>query len=132
MKVKHNCSDCVHRKEGLMPCDWLKSQMTIVTDCPYYKKENPWKQINDAFSSLCDQKGGIITEKPAILPEPEEFIIPQGHMIKVFGLEDFLKVVRCKDCDNTCPGSNGLVCTAWGARTDPDGWCYKAERREGE
>ena len=22
------------------------------------KKENPWKQINDAFSSLCDTKGG--------------------------------------------------------------------------
>lgn len=40
-----------------------------------------------------------------------------------------VEVVRCKDCDNTCPGSNGLVCTAWGARTDPDGWCYKAERK---
>ena len=22
------------------------------------KKENPWKQINDAFSSLCDTEGG--------------------------------------------------------------------------
>ena len=42
----------------------------------------------------------------------------------------FVDVVRCKDCDNTCPGSNGLVCTAWGARTDPDGWCYKAERKD--
>ena len=42
---------------------------------------------------------------------------------------DAVEVVRCKDCDNTCPGSNGLVCTAWGARTDPDGWCYKAERK---
>lgn len=42
----------------------------------------------------------------------------------------FKEVVRCKDCDNTCPGSNGLVCTAWGARTDPDGWCYNAERKD--
>ena len=43
---------------------------------------------------------------------------------------DVVPVVLCKDCDNTCPGSNGLVCTAWGARTDPDGWCYMAERKD--
>ena len=38
-------------------------------------------------------------------------------------------VIRCKDCTNTCPGHNGLVCTMWGAGTDPDGWCYRGERR---
>lgn len=59
MEVKHSCSNCVHRKEALVPCDWLKKQSTIVLDCPYYEKDkNPWKKINDAFSSLCDKKGG--------------------------------------------------------------------------
>ena len=43
---------------------------------------------------------------------------------------DFMEVTRCKDCDNTCQGNHGLVCTIWGAGTDPDGWCYKGERRE--
>ena len=40
-----------------------------------------------------------------------------------------LEVVRCKDCDFTCEGSYGLVCTAWGAGTDPDMFCSKGERR---
>lgn len=39
-------------------------------------------------------------------------------------------VTRCKDCDNTCQGNHGLVCTIWGAGTDPNGWCYKEERRD--
>lgn len=42
------------------------------------------------------------------------------------------EILRCKDCEYTCPGTSGLVCTMWGAGTDPDGWCYKGERREGE
>ena len=45
---------------------------------------------------------------------------------------DAVEVVRCKYCDNTCHGTNGLVCIMWGAGTDPDGWCHKGERREGE
>lgn len=39
MKVKHNCSECVHRKDALVPCDWLKAQTVLVLDCPHYKKE---------------------------------------------------------------------------------------------
>lgn len=38
-------------------------------------------------------------------------------------------IVQCKDCEYTCPGTSGLVCTMWGAGTDPDGWCYEAERK---
>lgn len=59
MKVKHNCSDCKHRKDALVPCDWLVSQNSIVVYCPDYEKENPWKRINDAFSALCgaDMRG---------------------------------------------------------------------------
>lgn len=37
--------------------------------------------------------------------------------------------VRCKDCENTCPGNNGLVCTIWGAGTEPDAFCSYGERR---
>ena len=42
---------------------------------------------------------------------------------------DAVEVVRCKDCDNTCEGNMGLICLAWGVGTSPDGWCYKAERK---
>jgi hypothetical protein len=42
---------------------------------------------------------------------------------------DVAPVVRCKDCEYTCPGTSGIVCTMWGAGTEPDGWCYKAERK---
>ena len=47
MKVKHNCSDCAHRKDSLVPCDWLVRQDHIVVYCPHYEKENPWKRINE-------------------------------------------------------------------------------------
>ena len=57
MVVNHNCSECVHRKDFLVPCDWLKGQTTLILDCPRYEKENPWKRINDGFSELC-KKGG--------------------------------------------------------------------------
>ena len=41
-------------------------------------------------------------------------------------------VVRCKDCDFACPGTYGIVCTAWGASTSPDMFCGNGERRKGE
>lgn len=42
---------------------------------------------------------------------------------------DAVEVVRCKDCDNTCPGNTGLVCTIWGAGTEPEAFCSYGERR---
>ena len=39
MLVKHNCSECVHRKDSLVPCDWLERQTTIILDCPHFEKE---------------------------------------------------------------------------------------------
>ena len=42
------------------------------------------------------------------------------------------ELVRCKDCVYACEGSYGLVCAAWGARTDYDMFCANGERREGE
>ena len=42
-------------------------------------------------------------------------------------------IVRCKDCDSFCPCENdSYICSRLGTWTDPDGWCYKGERREGE
>lgn len=38
--------------------------------------------------------------------------------------------VRCKDCDNTCPGQSGIICTIWGAGTEPDAFCSHGERKE--
>ena len=57
MKVKHNCSDCAHRKDSLVPCDWLVRQDHIVVYCPHYEKESPWKRINEQLSGL-RKKGG--------------------------------------------------------------------------
>ncbi len=39
MLVKHNCSECVHRKDFLVPCDWLERQTTIILDCPHFEKD---------------------------------------------------------------------------------------------
>lgn len=40
-------------------------------------------------------------------------------------------VVRCKDCDNSHDVEKDyLVCSAWGCRTDFDGFCYKGERKK--
>ena len=54
------------------------------------------------------------------------FAIIADHLIA----NDVVPVVRCKDCDNTCPGTIGLVCTMWGCRTQPDGFCFMGERKD--
>lgn len=38
--------------------DMRHRKKVYVVYCPHYEKENPWKRINDAFSALCDKKGG--------------------------------------------------------------------------
>lgn len=42
---------------------------------------------------------------------------------------DAVEVIRCKDCENTCIGCNGLVCTIWGSGTYPDSYCSYGERK---
>jgi hypothetical protein len=39
IKVKHNCSDCKHRQDVFVPCEWIKKKKHIVLACPYYEKE---------------------------------------------------------------------------------------------
>lgn len=51
------------------------------------------------------------------------------RIIKDAPTVDAVEVVRCKDCDFACEGSTGIVCTAWGARTEPDMFCGNGERR---
>jgi hypothetical protein len=41
-------------------------------------------------------------------------------------------LVRCKDCENTCTGSNGLVCIIWGSGTELDAFCSYGERKDNE
>lgn len=44
-----------------------------------------------------------------------------------------VEIVCCRDCDNICPGYfDDIICTMWGAKTDPDGWCHKGERRRAD
>lgn len=43
---------------------------------------------------------------------------------------DAVEEERCKYCDNTCPGNRGLVCTIWGAGTDPDTFCSFGKRTD--
>lgn len=63
MKVENGCTTCKHRKDFLVPCDWLKTQNHVILKCPRYEEENPWKRINDGFSELC-KKGGTEDGKP--------------------------------------------------------------------
>lgn len=39
MNEKESCSTCIHRKDVIIPCDWLLEQRTIVLRCPHYEKE---------------------------------------------------------------------------------------------
>lgn len=41
---------------------------------------------------------------------------------------------RCKDCGNTCPGSDGscIICTIHGHGVEDDGWCNDFEPKGGE
>ena len=43
---------------------------------------------------------------------------------------DAVEVVRCEDCKNTCPGWNRIVCTTWGAVTEPNNFCSYGERKD--
>lgn len=77
------------------------------------------KEIVDFKVNLCPNGTGYFSG----------LCVAEG-MLAVSPTVDAVEVTRCKDCDNTCQGNHGLICTIWGAGTDPDGWCYKGERRE--
>ena len=50
--------------------------------------------------------------------------IAKGINIDIFAEE----LIMCKHCDYFLPECN--ICTAWGSGTEPEGWCYKAEKKE--
>jgi hypothetical protein len=64
----------------------------------------------------------------------EEKCAVGGCIIEIQDLPtvDAVEVVRCKDCDNTCSGNNGLVCTIWGCGTYPDSYCSYGERKDND
>ena len=53
MKVEYGCSTCKHRKDFLVPCDWLKTQNRVIFNCTRYEKDNPWLSFNNKFDELC-------------------------------------------------------------------------------
>ena len=44
MLTKHNCNTCKHKKDFLVPCDWLKNQTRVIVKCPRYEKEEQMKE----------------------------------------------------------------------------------------
>ena len=66
MQVKHNCSDCQHRRDALMPCEWLEQQDHIILDCPRYEKEKPGENniTNPREGLKIHYLGGNLNGKP--------------------------------------------------------------------
>ena len=79
-------------------------------------------------------KGGIITGKPGMLPEPEEFVVPHGQMLKIIGLDDIVQVVRCKDCKYRHTFSSGhTICNRHFPYLAKDNdFCSYGERKDNE
>lgn len=38
--------------------------------------------------------------------------------------------VLCKECKHCTEAINRTFCLDWGYSCDPDGWCYKGERKQ--
>lgn len=55
-----------------------------------------------------------------------------NEQIDVQPAVDAVEVVRCKDCNyaETSEHTGCVICTAWGCRSDMDGYCHQAERRK--
>lgn len=67
-------------------------------------------------------KGGNFTDMQALSTGQEEFIIPNEHALRIFGLNDIVQVVRCKDCKHLERDSGlqgGKMCLVRG----DTGWC---------
>ena len=76
-------------------------------------------------------KGGIIGgEKPIPLPlplDPGETIIPQGQALRIFGLDDIVLVVRCKDCKEY---TGHRWCTYFDQAILDNDFCSYGERKD--
>ena len=83
-------------------------------------------------------EGGIFMGKQELAAEPEEFIVPHNLPIRIEGLDDIVRVVRCKDCkhyvnllgkgkDYRC----SIFCGCYDRPypTDADNFCSYGERR---
>lgn len=68
-----NCSTCVHRRPIISEngmhyvcgLSWQAARNCITGTKDRYKEDIrlEWKRINDAFSALCDEKGGAEDDK---------------------------------------------------------------------
>lgn len=34
---RSNCANCKHRRDVLVPCEWLGQQVKLVLNCPYFE-----------------------------------------------------------------------------------------------
>ena len=81
-------------------------------------------------------RGGLlIPSTPGFIPNQGETIVP--HKIRIEGIEDIVRVVRCKDCKHykrICEDSNKFMCmiTHGLIAAKADDFCSSGERREGE
>ena len=78
-------------------------------------------------------RGGLlIPSTSGFIPDQEEFISP--HKIRIEGIEDIVRVVRCKDCRKISPSvtpvKNAVWCREFRAYMPCDGFCSYGERRE--
>ncbi len=99
----------------------------LITDIQHQIAEQQDEQVYKAVVSV-----GINVDKEELLRalQYDRHQYAKGHLD---GTADAMaSIVRCKDCDFYCEGTNRPICVSWGSWTDPDGWCYKGERREGE
>ena len=48
---KRSCSNCIHRKDVLVPCDWLKKQETIILKYPHFVNSKEQEKYNDTGKS---------------------------------------------------------------------------------
>lgn len=81
MVTEHNCHTCKHRKDFVVPCDWLKHQTRVILKCPRYEQEAPM-DVREKLSKLLEEcpyldvLGGL-----SYWDETAEYLISNGVTI---------------------------------------------------
>ena len=105
-----------------------KSPITIIESTIDSFTKSIIKQKDDAIFAEIQHSFGVDMDREELI-RALKYDRDQYNKGYSDGIRDAREeLVRCKECDFACPGSYGLVCTAWGAPTDPDMFCAKGER----
>lgn len=138
MLTKHSCPTCVHRKDALVPCDWLEKQDHIILDCPHYERGTLMYKspINIIYGQMEMQMEGHIVravQKCDVNVDKEELLralqYDRGQYKKGFN-DGQNSIIHCRNCRHfgmaSC-NANLLACTP-----REDDFCAWAEAREVE